>query len=170
MSRHKGYGVSKLVLIAAAAPSLIKRPNFPYGLDKENVLDIINSAYTDRPLMLRNFGDTFFFQHTSQEFMNWFWSIGIQAASWATIAIANTWLNEVLFADMQSIYVPTLIMQGVHDKIVPQELSEIQHKLIRNSKYVPFNLAGHGVFYDQKDEFNETLVNFIENRYYTRGS
>ena len=36
MARHKGYGVSKLALFAAAAPSLIKRPNFPYGLEKED--------------------------------------------------------------------------------------------------------------------------------------
>ena len=35
MARHKGYGVSKFALFAAAAPSLIKRPNFPYGLDEE---------------------------------------------------------------------------------------------------------------------------------------
>jgi len=35
MGRHRGYGVSRLVLIAAAAPSLIRRPNFPYGIDKE---------------------------------------------------------------------------------------------------------------------------------------
>ncbi|RXN65812.1 alpha/beta fold hydrolase, partial [Clostridium botulinum] len=33
MARHKGHGVSKLALIDAAAPSLIKRPNFPYGLE-----------------------------------------------------------------------------------------------------------------------------------------
>ena len=36
MARHNGYGVSKLALFAAAAPSLIKRPNFPYGLDKKS--------------------------------------------------------------------------------------------------------------------------------------
>ncbi|PRR82279.1 Arylesterase [Clostridium luticellarii] len=42
MSRHRGYGVSKLALFAAAAPSLIKRPNFPYGLDREIVTNIIN--------------------------------------------------------------------------------------------------------------------------------
>ena len=55
MARHKGYGVSKLALFAAAAPSLIKRPNFPYGLEKETVLQIIQGTYTDRPKMLQGF-------------------------------------------------------------------------------------------------------------------
>ena len=48
----RGFGVSKLALFAAAAPSLIKRPNFPYGLDKETVLQIIQGTYTDRPKMV----------------------------------------------------------------------------------------------------------------------
>lgn len=52
MGRHKAHGVSKLVLIAAAAPSLIRRPNFPYGLDKESVLQLIEGTYADRPKML----------------------------------------------------------------------------------------------------------------------
>lgn len=106
MGRHKGYGVSRLVLIAAAAPSLIKRPNFPYGIDEETVLEMIEGTYNDRPQMLKNFGDRFFFQRTSQAFSNWFFQLGLQAAGWATAAIAKTWINEVLFVDMEAIHVP----------------------------------------------------------------
>lgn len=82
MGRHKGYGVSRLVLIAAAAPSLIKRPNFPYGIDEETVLEMIEGTYNDRPQMLKNFGDRFFFQRTSQAFSNWFFQLGLQAAGY----------------------------------------------------------------------------------------
>lgn len=77
MGRHNGYGVKKLVLIAAAAPSLIKRPNFPYGIDQERVVQIINGTYNDRPQMLREFGDMFFFKHTSQAFSDWFFQLGL---------------------------------------------------------------------------------------------
>ena len=80
MSRHKGYGVSKLALFAAAAPSLIKRPNFPYGLEKEDVIKIIDGTYTDRPKMLSDFGDIFFFQHITKSFSDWFFQLGLQAA------------------------------------------------------------------------------------------
>ena len=162
MARHKGYGISKLVLIAAVAPSLIKRPGFPYGLDKETVVQLINGTYTDRPKMLEGFGDLFFFQHITQPFSNWFFQLGLQAAGWSTAAIANTWINEVLFSDLETINVPTLIIHGIHDKIVPFELGEIQNKSIKNSKLIPFNYSGHGVFYDEKDKFNEELGKFVE--------
>lgn len=162
MGRHNGYGVTKLVLIAAAAPSLVKRHDFPYGIDQETVLQIIDGTYNDRPQMLRDFGNRFFFQHTSQAFSDWFFQLGLQAAGWATAAIAKTWINEVLFVDMEAIHVPTLIIHGIHDKVVPFELGEIQQRMIRNSRLIPFKFSGHGVFYDQKDEFNNLLVRFIE--------
>lgn len=162
MGRHKGFGVSKLVLIAAAVPSLIKLPSFPYGADKQTVLEIIKGTYNDRPQMLRNFGNNFFFQHTSQAFSDWFFSLGLQASGWATAAIAQTWIKETLFTDLEVIHVPTLIIHGIHDKTVPFELAEIQHKMIRTSTLVPLEYSGHGCFYDQKDEFNTLLRRFIE--------
>jgi non-heme chloroperoxidase len=67
-----------------------------------------------------------------------------------------------LFTDLEAIHVPTLIIHGIHDKVVPYHLGEIQNKLIRNSVLVPFKFSGHASFYDQKDDFNEVLVKFIE--------
>ena len=133
MSRHKGYGVSKLALFASAAPSLIKRPNFPYGLEKEDVIKIIEGTYTDRPKMLSDFGDTFFFQYISKP-----------------------------FSDLAEINLPTLIIHGIHDKVVPFQLGKVQNQSIRNSKLLPFEFSGHASFYDQRDRFNEELVKFIE--------
>lgn len=162
MSRHNGYGVSKLALFAAAAPSLIKLPNFPYGLEREAVLNIIDGTYNDRPKMLRDFGEMFFFQYISEPFSDWFLQLGLQAAGWSTAAIANTWLNEQLFYDLGKITVPTLIIHGIHDRVVPFELGEVQNRSIRNSKLIPFQYSGHGSFYDERDRFNEELMNFIE--------
>lgn len=164
MGRHGGYGVSRLVLIAAAVPSLIQRPNFPYGIDKEMVLQIIEGTYNDRPQMLRNFGNMFFYKHISQAFSDWFFQLGLVAAGWATAAIAKTWINEVLFADLEAIHVPTLIIHGINDMVVPFQLAEIQHRMIRNSVLMPFEFSGHGVFYDQKDVFNDVLVKFTSNK------
>lgn len=162
MARHLSHGVSKLVLVSAAAPSLIKRPNFPYGLDKETVLQLIRGTYADRPKMLSDFGDIFFFQHITGAFSEWFFQLGLQASGWATAAIANTWLNEVLFSDLETITVPTLIIHGIHDKVVPFQLGDIQNQSIKNSKLIPFYYSGHASFYDEKDRFNEELVKFTE--------
>lgn len=162
MSRHRGYGVSKLALFAAAAPSLIKRRNFPYGLEKEDVIKMINETYNDRPKMLSNFGDIFFFQYVTKPFSDWFLQLGLQAAGWATAAVENTWINEVLFSDLAAINVPTLIIHGIHDKVVPFSLAKVQNQSIKNSKLIPFEFSGHGSFYDQRDKFNEELMKFIE--------
>lgn len=115
--------------------------------------------------MLSDFGDRFFFQYITKPFADWFLKMGLEAASWSTIAIANTWINEQLFSDLEAINVPTLIIHGIHDEIVPFQLGEIQHKYIKNSKLLPFYYSGHGAFYDEKDLFNEELMKFIENRY-----
>ena len=161
MARHQGYGVSKLVLCAAAAPSLIKRPYFPYGQTTETVLDIIKGTYQDRPKMLRGFGDIFFYQYITQAFSDWFFQLGLEAAGWATAEIAMTWIEDELFDDLKHIHVPTLIMHGIHDKVCLFPLAEAQNAGIKNSKLIAFDESGHGLFYDQKDKFNKELVEFI---------
>lgn len=165
MARHNGYGVSKLALFAAAAPSLIKRSYFPYGLPKEAVDEIIQGTYTDRPKMLRGFGDIFFFQYITEPFSDWIFQLGLEAAGWATAAIAKTWLeDERLFDDLGKIRVPTLILHGIHDKVCLFPLAEAQKKGIKNSRLIPFEYSGHALFYDQRDKFNKELTQFIEDK------
>lgn len=161
MCRHHGYGVAKLVLCAAAAPSLVRRAGFPYGLDPNVVTDMIDAAYDDRPLMLFNFGKQFFHQPVSAPFSQWIFDLGLVAASWSTIAVMRTWLAESLFEDMCSISVPTLIMHGCFDQVVPFDLGVIQHQCIKGSCFVPFEESGHGLFYEERTRFNNTLANFI---------
>ena len=164
MARYKGFSkVSKLILCAAAAPSLIKRSYFPYGIKEEEVLNIIKGTYTDRPQMLYDFGKTFFYKKITKPFSDWFLSLGLQAAGWSTAAIANTWIeDEGLFKDLKEICIPTLILQGVHDKVVLPELSQEQKNLIQGSKLIKFEKSGHGLFYDEKDKFNKEVISFIE--------
>jgi len=162
MARHQGYGVSKLALFAAAAPSLIQRPYFQHGLRKEDVNKIIQDTYNDRPNMLQGFGDMFFFQHVTGPFSDWFFQLGLQAASWSTVAVAYSWLEEELFSDLGEINVPTLILHGIHDKVCLFPLAIAQNEGIINSKLVPFKFSGHGLFYDERDKFNQELMKFIE--------
>ncbi|MCE5287159.1 MAG: alpha/beta hydrolase [Pelosinus sp.] len=163
MARHKGYGVNKLALFAAAAPSLIQRSYFPDGQPREVVTKIIQDTYNDRPEMLRGFGNMFFFQHVTEPFSDWFFQLGLQAAGWSTAAIARSWLNEEsLFDDLEKIHVPTLILHGIHDKVCLFPLAIAQNEGIRNSKLVPFKYSGHGLFYDERNKFNEELTQFIE--------
>lgn len=163
IARHRAYGVSKLALFAAAAPSLVKRPGFPYGLPIEAVKQIIDGTYHDRPKMLREFGEMFFFQHITEPFSEWFLQLGLEASGWATASVANTWLGEErLFADLAEIQIPTLILHGIHDKVCLFELAEAQRAGIKDAKLIAFENSGHGLFYDQREKFNEELTRFIE--------
>lgn len=162
MARHKGCGVAKLALFAAAAPSVTRRPNFPYGLPKEDVTQFIEQTYNDRPKMLQGVGDIFFFQYLTGPFAAWFLQLGLQAAGWSTAKCAATFRDESLFADLGKIRVPTLILHGIHDKVCLFPLGVAQKEGIRNSRLVPFEYSGHGIFYDERDKFNRELTQFIE--------
>lgn len=161
MARHNGYGVSKLALFAAAAPSFTKRPNFPYGLSKEEVTKLIKETYNDRPQMLRKFGDMLFFQIITKPFSDWFFQLGLQAAGWSTAKVAASLRDESLFYDLAKINVPTLILHGIHDKVCPFPLASSQRNGIRNSKLIPFEHSGHGLFWEERGKFNRELSQFI---------
>lgn len=161
MARHKGYGVSKLILCAAAVPTVAQRTNFPYGVPQQTVFDIIKGTYTDRPNMLQGFGNIFFYQYITQPFSEWFFQLGLEAAGWSTAEVAKTWLeDDQLFNDLEEICVPTLILHGIHDKVILSPLTEYQHQHIRNSKYILFRFSGHGLFYDEREKFNREVAQF----------
>lgn len=152
MSRYQGYGVSKLVLIDAAAPT---------GLDREVADDLIKGTLNDRPHMMQSVTDTFFFRKITERFGDWFFEIGMQAASWATAAVLRMLRDENVYNDLAHIHVPTLIVHGIHDQIVPFAKGQEAHKLIRHSQLVPFTYSGHGPFWEERDKFNRLLADFI---------
>lgn len=162
MARHEGHGVSKLALFAAAAPSLIQRPYFPYGLTTETIQDIIQGTYANRPNMLVNFGNMIFHNYVTPSILDWIFELGLEASSWATAAIANTWIEEVLFEDLSMIRVPALILHGLNDIVCVFPLAVAQKERIPNAKLVPLESCGHFLFYDQMDRFNKELIEFVE--------
>jgi non-heme chloroperoxidase len=87
--------------------------------------------------------------------------LGLQAAGWATAQCAATFRDETLFADLPKITVPTLILHGVHDKVCRFPLAIAMNQSIKNSKLVPFEDCGHGLFWEAHDRFNKELADFI---------
>jgi non-heme chloroperoxidase len=148
MSRHNGYGVSNLVLVDAAAP---------IGFTTETATRFLTQALNDRPKMMREVTDNFFFQYITSSFSEWFFQMGLQAAGWSTAAIIITLRDEKLYGDLQKILVPTLIVHGVHDKVIPFAQAHELNQKIKNSKLVPFHNSGHGPFWEERDKFNRLL-------------
>lgn len=162
MARHKGHGVSKLALFAAAAPSLTQRPHYPYGMPPEDVTELITQTLNDRPNMLRSLKALFFFQNISSGLADWFFEIALPATGYATAKVAESFRDESLFSDLGTISVPTLILHGIHDKVCYPELAVAQQEGIPNSKLVWFEFSGHSLFYEERDKFNTELMKFIE--------
>jgi non-heme chloroperoxidase len=161
MSRHNGHGVSKLALFGAAAPSVVHRADFPYGIPKEEVDKLIQGAYSDRPQMLNDFTNLFFFQHLTKPFTDWFFQLGLEAAGWSTAKVAESFRDNNLVKELEKINVPTLILHGIHDKVCLFPLGEALNKGIKNSKLVPFEYSGHGLFWEEREKFNRELAQFI---------
>ncbi|MCM3720029.1 alpha/beta fold hydrolase [Fictibacillus phosphorivorans] len=162
MARHNGYGVSKLALLGAAAPSFTKRPDFPYGLTPEEVNGFISSTYRDRPKMLQGFGDIFFYKYVTAPFSDWFFQLGLEAAGYSTAAVLGSLRDESLFEDLRKIRVPTLILHGVHDQVCPYPFALAMNKGIRQSKLVPMENSGHGLFWEEWEKVNKELAQFID--------
>ncbi|MFF2455356.1 alpha/beta fold hydrolase [Peribacillus simplex] len=152
MARYQGFGVSKLVLIDAASPT---------SVEKEVANKFITETLNDRPKMLQGVTDLFFFQKISGPFSDWFFQLGLQAASWSTAAIMTSLRDEDVYNDLGKIFVPTLIIHGIHDKIVPFTKGQETKNLITNSQLVPFQYSGHGPFWEERDKFNQLLIQFI---------
>ncbi|MNC53401.1 AB hydrolase superfamily protein YdjP [compost metagenome] len=87
--------------------------------------------------------------------------MGLQAANWATSAIMVTLRDENVYNDLGQINVPTLIIHGIHDKVVPFTKAEETNKLIKNSKLIPFHYSGHCAFLEERDRFNQLLSSFV---------
>lgn len=161
MGRHNGYGVSKLALFGAAAPSFIQRPGFPYGLAAEAVNALIQEVYNDRPKMLAEFTNMFFYQKLTKPFSDWFFQLGLEASGYSTAYVLASLRDEILFSDIERIQVPTLILHGIHDKICLPPLASALHQGIINSKLVWFEQSGHGLFWEERNKLNRELAEFI---------
>ncbi|MNR28959.1 AB hydrolase superfamily protein YdjP [compost metagenome] len=110
--------------------------------------------------MLQDQTGNFFFQYISEPKSDWFFQMGLQAANWSTSAIMATLRDENVYNDLSQINVPTLIVHGIHDKIVPFTQAQETHKLIRNSQLVSFQYSGHCAFLEERDRFNQVLASF----------
>ncbi|NHC42850.1 alpha/beta hydrolase [Bacillus sp. MM2020_1] len=152
MARHNGYGVSKLVLIDAAAPT---------GFSTETANKFLKETLNDRPKMMQEVTDSFFFQYVSRPFSDWFVQLGLQAAGWSTAAVIVLLRDEKLHEDLPKIVAPTLIIHGIHDKVIPFAQAQELNQKIRNSHLVPFQYSGHGCFYEERDKFNRLLTQFV---------
>ena len=161
MQLYRGYGVRKLCLCDAAVPSYCKSPNNPYGSSIEAANQLIALGFKDRPALNEYFGSIFFYKQHSKPFKDWMQNLNNSASGLGAMNSLIALRDEDVFNDLKYINVPTGIFHGREDKICPFPMAEIMRNNIRNSILFPFEKSGHGTFYDDKDNFNRTLIRFL---------
>ncbi|WP_169089459.1 alpha/beta fold hydrolase [Paenibacillus sp. PL91] len=167
MARHGGYGIRKLALLGAAAPSFTQRDDFPHGMKREDADAQIAAVKKDRPQLLRDFGEKFMAKASDAEaisvpFKDWLQQLGLEASAWGTVRTFESLRDEDLRSDILQIKTATTIFQGSLDTICPPEFAKQLLEGIDGSTLVTFEESGHGMLYDEPARFNKELMEFLK--------
>lgn len=162
MSLFKGYEVCKLALLAAAAPKFTRCEGYPYGMTVEEVERLLCLAKTDRPEMVTQFGKLLLEGCHSDSVKVWFNLISLSASGTGTIKTLESLRDEDLRSELSCVKVKTGIFHGVKDQVCPYEFAKLLNQGIPNSWIYTFEQSGHGVFYDELQQFNKAFLSFLE--------
>lgn len=166
-TRHGGDRVSKAVLVSSVVPYLARTESNPEGFTQEQLDGMISGLNNDRIGFLDDFGKAFFgisfLSHpVSSALLNYYLMLASVASPKATKDCITAFGTTDFSADAKAMNVPTLIIHGDSDKIVPIEISSNQAaEIIANNQFVVYDSAPHGLFYTHRDRLNNDLVSFI---------
>lgn len=162
MGMFDNKNVSKLILLGAAAPSFTATTQNPYGNTISSVNDLIEQTIENRPEMIKKFGKKVFARNHGNEFLTWFQNLCLKGSGIGTIETAISLRDEDVFSDLSKIKVPTYIMHGKLDKICPYGFAKIMNEQIKDSKLIPFEYSGHGLFFDEREKCNQEILYVID--------
>jgi non-heme chloroperoxidase len=174
VARYIGkYGtdrVSKAAILSGVPPFLKKTADNPSGLDESGVRGIQDAIARDRLAFLTGFFQNFYNldkllgNRISEEVVRDSWNIGSGASPKGTYDCPPTWVTDFR-QDLARIDVPTLVMQGDSDRILPIAATGTRtHQAIKGSELVVVEGAPHGMLWTHGDQVNEALVGFLAGR------
>jgi non-heme chloroperoxidase len=168
LGRHGTRRVSKVVLVSAVPPLMLKTAANPGGLPIE-VFDGLRAAQlANRSQFYRDVPSGPFYgfnrpgANPSQGLIDSWWMQGMQGGHKNTYDSIKAFSETDFTEDLKKIDVPTLIIHGEDDQIVPIDAAaRASARLVRNSKLVVYPRAPHGLTDTHKDKFNADLLAFI---------
>ena len=162
IGRHGSNRVAKAVLIGSVTPLMLKTAENPGGLPIEVFDDIRAKVHADRSQFFQDLTKTFYGGKASQGVRDSFWLQGMQAGFKGVIDCIEAFSETDLTEDLKKFDIPTLIMHGGNDQIVPIDGSAVQAaKLIKGSSLKIYPGAPHGLCATNKDEVNADLLTFL---------
>jgi non-heme chloroperoxidase len=167
LGKYGSKGLSKAVIIAGVPPYLLKTADNPEGVDG-SVFDGIRKAvsadrYTFFTGFFQNFynTDVFLGKRVSEQAVQASWNIAAGASATASLACVATW-HEDFRKDLTRIDVPTLVMQGDGDRILPIAATGLRAaKLIKGARLLVVKDGPHAVTWTHAEEVNSGLLSFL---------
>ena len=164
---HGSERVRKAAFVAAIPPFFAKAPDNPTGLEAA-VFDGIKAALVaDRPAFLSQFLANFYNvdvlggKRISDEAVRLSWIVAAGASPKGTLDCVSAWATDFR-KDLERFDIPTLVIHGDADRIVPLEASgALTHAAVRSSRLVVVEGGPHGVNWTHPEEVNRALVSFV---------
>jgi pimeloyl-ACP methyl ester carboxylesterase len=159
--------VAQAVFIAAIPPFLLKGANNPGGVDGSVFEGIKQGIAADRPAFLSTFFRNFYNvdvlggKLVSNQVVQYNWNVAAAASAKGTLDCVSAWLTDFR-PDLSSIGVPTLIIHGDADRVLPIAATGIPlSKSIKGARLVVVEGGPHGLTWTHAERVNTELVSFL---------
>jgi len=167
LGKYGSKGVSKAVFVSSVPPFLLKTADNPEGVEGTVFEGIRKAIVTDRYAFFTEFFKNFYNtdvllgKRVSEQVVQASWNIAAGSSATATLACVPTW-HEDFREDLKSIDVPTLVLHGEADRIVPIAASgERTAKLVAGARLVIMKDGPHCISWTHAEEVNAELLSFL---------
>ena len=165
--KYGPIGASKAVIIGGVPPFLLKTGDNRDGVDGGVFEGIKKAVAKDRYAFFTEFFNNFFNtdqllgKRVSEEVVRASWNLAAGASATASLACVSTWYEDFR-QDLQRMDVPTLVIHGDSDRIVPLEASgQRTAKLIKGARLVVVKGGPHCIPWTHAEEVTSELVGFL---------
>ena len=169
VGRHGTKRLAKVALVSAVPPLMLKTAANSGGLAIDVFDGIRAGSLADRSKFYQALASGPFFgfnrpgAKVSQGMIDWFWLQGMQAGHKNTLDCIKAFSETDFTEDLKKFDVPTLILHGDDDQIVPIGASALRSsKLVKNAKLVVYPGAPHGLTETHKEKLNTDLLAFLK--------
>lgn len=167
LSRHGSSKVSKAVLISSVVPFMLKTDDNPDGAPQDLFDGMIEKITEDRAGFMQTFAKQFFgvgifSKPVSQGVLDWFFQLAMQAGLKGTLDCVRAFSATDFRPDTKAFDVPTLILHGTGDSVVPIDISARKAaELIPQAELIEYDGGPHGLLATHKEEVARDLISFL---------
>lgn len=168
IGRHGTSRVAKAVLLGSVTPLMLKTQANPDGIPMEKFDEIRAGVTADRSQFFKDLTTHFYGANRkdhqiTQGVRDAFWMQGMEGGLWNELECIKAFSETDFHDDLKKFDVPTLIIHGDDDQIVPlATTSKLAAKLIKNATLKIYPGGPHGLAVTHKDQLNADLLAFIK--------